>query len=171
MTERAYFDEKKRLYADEHLDIVFKQISEGDTAGQVAGVAGDVGTDRGRAALDELEQVGGCVGLDGAFGILDARLGSRQLIREQQREGVDGAEQWAGANQCIREDAQPAQHGLHLPADDDAQAVLLDQVGHPLTIRGRQRVLHRFGDQPLSLVPHAGAVMQAGYCICACAIR
>ena len=98
-----------------------------------------------------------------AFGILDARLGSGQLIREQQRERVDGAEHRAGANQRIRERAQPAQHGLHLPADDDAQAVLLDQIGHPRAIRRRQRVLHRFGNQPLPLIPHAGAAVQAGH--------
>ena len=49
------------------------------------------------------------------------------------------------------------------PADDDAQAVLLNQIGDPFVIRRCQRVLHRFGNQSLPLVPHAGAAVQAGH--------
>jgi hypothetical protein len=67
------------------------------------------------------------------------------------------------AKQHIRERAQPAQHSLYLPADNDAQAVLLNQIGHPRVIRRRQGVLHRFGNQSLSLKPYAGAAVQASH--------
>ena len=58
------------------------RVSIGHTAGEVAGVAGHIGPDRGGAALDELALVGWYIGHNPTFRILKAFLGRAQLIRE-----------------------------------------------------------------------------------------
>ena len=89
MTERAYFDEKKRLYADEHLDIVFKQISEGDTAGEEGEAIAILLNPYGRAVQGD-----GAIPFDGAL------------------DNIDHAVRWACQFGSLKISSLPSDNGL-----------------------------------------------------------
>ena len=75
------------------------------------------------------------------------------------------AEQGAQAHHWLRQACQPAKHALDLCAKSGPAVHInaLNQVGGTLDISSSKRVLYRFGEPSLLLIPAAGSQVEVGH--------
>ncbi|HEX6108661.1 MAG TPA: hypothetical protein VFZ02_04550, partial [Ktedonobacteraceae bacterium] len=92
--------------------------------------------------------------------LLQAHQGLRQLAGEHQQHGLGKTQAWMRPDESIWQGLQPVQHCVSLATQGKRVRVLFNQADHALDIGSKPRVMHRFDDQVMLLVPGTGATMQ-----------
>jgi hypothetical protein len=123
----------------------------------------DGSTGNSHPAQDRSALRAGCTVMGSSFGILKAKLCSRELVGIHQGHREDCAKQRARLHHRLGHSIHPAEQRMPtLKRGRVVDLLVLDQMRRPHIIMSSERVADGLGKQSALLVPHASSSVQSG---------